>query len=209
MTEDTNANDSALMSALTTEHFVLQSARGAITGEATSRVSIYLATLSSALIALGFVSSRPDEFAVFVASVFPVIVVLGEFTFLRLVQIAREDIAHLEAIELIRRYYRTLTPSAAQYFPDLRERDAPTEFQTFMQITSRPGRQVWLTAASMIGVVNSLVAATGIGLLIRKANAPLGVAFAAGVVVALVLFWLHAHYQLVRWTVDEPSPEAV
>ncbi len=110
MTELAPTNDGTLLSALMTEHFVLQSARGAITGEATSRVSIYLATLSSALIALGFVSSRPEALTGLAIGVFPVVVLLGEFTFLRLVQIAREDIAHLQAIQLIRRRRRLARP---------------------------------------------------------------------------------------------------
>jgi hypothetical protein len=53
--------------------------------------------------------------------------------------------------------------------------------------------------------VNSIIAAAGLGLLLRKANAPLPVAFATAVVVALTLCWLHARYQLVRWTVEPRS----
>jgi hypothetical protein len=206
MTNGPDERDGALLSALMTEHFVLQSARGAITTESTSRVSIYLATLSSALIAMGFLSSRPDDFAAFVVGVLPVIVLLGEFTFLRLVQIAREDIGHLKAIQLIRRHYRTLAPTAAQYFTDLGETGSDRDYQTFMQITPHPGRQVWLTAPSLIGVVNSIVAPAGVALLTRKASAPLVVAFVVAVPVAVVLGLFHARYQLVRWSVD-PQPD--
>jgi len=41
------------INALVTEHFVLQSARGALVGEMVGRGSIYLGAVSSGLIALG------------------------------------------------------------------------------------------------------------------------------------------------------------
>ena len=49
----------AFMTALVTEHFVLQGARGQTNGEMTGRAALYLATVSSTLIALGFVARRP------------------------------------------------------------------------------------------------------------------------------------------------------
>lgn len=51
------------MSALVTEHFVLQSAASATIGESGSRVAIYLSSLSSGLIAIGFASSSPHALA--------------------------------------------------------------------------------------------------------------------------------------------------
>jgi hypothetical protein len=59
----------ALMSALTTEHFVLQSALSANTGEVGTRASLYLFSLSSSLVALGFASQSPDLFVPFLAIV--------------------------------------------------------------------------------------------------------------------------------------------
>ena len=41
----------AFMTALVTEHFVLQGARGQTNGEMTGRAALYLATVSSTLIA--------------------------------------------------------------------------------------------------------------------------------------------------------------
>jgi hypothetical protein len=49
------------MSALVTEHFVLQSAASSTISESGSRVAIYLSALSSGLVAIGFASSSPQE----------------------------------------------------------------------------------------------------------------------------------------------------
>ena len=56
-TDDADSADNIdkLLTALTTEHFVLQSVRGGISGEATSRATLYLSALSASLVALGFV----------------------------------------------------------------------------------------------------------------------------------------------------------
>jgi hypothetical protein len=47
------------MSALVTEHFVLQGTSASTISEGGSRVSIYLSALSSGLVAIGFASGRP------------------------------------------------------------------------------------------------------------------------------------------------------
>lgn len=46
----------AFMTALLTEHFVLQGIRSTVTSESASRAALYLASLTGSLIALGFVS---------------------------------------------------------------------------------------------------------------------------------------------------------
>jgi MarR family transcriptional regulator, organic hydroperoxide resistance regulator len=51
------------MSALGTEYFVLQSTASSTIGESGSRVSIYLSSLASGLVAIGFASSSPRGFA--------------------------------------------------------------------------------------------------------------------------------------------------
>ena len=66
-----------LITALTTEHFVLQGALSANTSEVGTRASLYLFSLSSSLVALGFASQSPERFGPFVAIVLPLAVFLG------------------------------------------------------------------------------------------------------------------------------------
>jgi hypothetical protein len=48
-----------LLTALTTEHFTLQGARSQTISETSARASVYMLSVSSALVALGFVSQMP------------------------------------------------------------------------------------------------------------------------------------------------------
>jgi hypothetical protein len=76
---------SAFYNAIQTEHFVLESARSITVSESSSRASLYLMTLSSSLIAFGFLAQT--KYATpFLGVVLPVIVLLGMFTFERLVE---------------------------------------------------------------------------------------------------------------------------
>lgn len=73
-------------------------------------------TLSSALVAYGFLA-RTEYALGYLAVVIPVIVLLGVFTYVRLVQTSLEDVAALIAMQRIRRWYGSLLPGAAAYFP--------------------------------------------------------------------------------------------
>lgn len=57
----------ALLSALLTEHFVLQSGRSTLTAESGSRSSLYPAVLSRALVATGFIGSQVSALTPFLA----------------------------------------------------------------------------------------------------------------------------------------------
>ncbi len=82
--EDTQ-RQSALMSALVTEHFVLQTAASAPVTEAAARTSLYVFALSSALVAMGFTSRSLELFVPFAAVVLAGVFLLGLFTIVRLV----------------------------------------------------------------------------------------------------------------------------
>jgi hypothetical protein len=65
------------MSALVTEHFVLQSTASSTISESGSRVSIYLSALSSGLVAIGFASATPHALASLADTVLPTVFILG------------------------------------------------------------------------------------------------------------------------------------
>src|SRR5438552_14442191 len=153
----------AFMSALVTEHFVLQTAASATVTEAASRTSLYVFSLSSSLVAMGFVSPFPETFRLFAAAIIPALFVLGLFTTVRLVDTGIENLHFLRGIAHIRGYYRTLTPEAAVYFSA--ERGRWPEAHLAPALWS--GRLVAFltTAASMIAFINGIVAGTGVTLL--------------------------------------------
>ena len=173
--------DPQLLTVLTTEHFVLQTARGGTIGEANGRASIYLGALSSALIALGFVADQPDTFRAFAAVVLPAVLLLGWFTFMRMVQTTVENVLYLTRIQRIRRWYAQLAPNAP-WFADLAPAE-PGEAAAALTTTGmRPGRlQMLFTAAAMVAALNSIVLGTASCLLLRALEAaPLPAAVVIG-----------------------------
>ena len=207
MTDD-QERQKALLTALTTEHFVLQTALNGTTSESSARASLYVVTLSSALIAMGFVAESSNVFLPFVATVLPAVFVLGVLTVLRMVDAGLEMSKFLTGIARIRAYYRTLTPEAAAYF-------AP-EFGRWPEanVHSNPVFKLGLVAAflttnaTMIAFVNSLVAGAGVALLTSSLLGNVQVALPLGLdgVTVVAVFALFYAYQ--RWRITDGSPPA-
>jgi hypothetical protein len=186
----------AFLSALLTEHFVLESARGITVAESSSRSSLYLTMLSSSLVAFGFLA--PTEYAMgFLAVIIPVVVLLGVVTFERLVQTSMEDIAALTAIQRIRRYYGTLLPGAGGYFTMPRGTHAPNELLDIGR--RRSWRGIFFTVSSAIAVVNSIVAGAGVAVALTQSGAEELASIASGIAGAVVLALLHGVYQYHRY----------
>lgn len=201
------STSAAFLSALVTEHFVLQSARGVLTAESTSRITIYLGVTSSSLIAMGFLASDHDALITFVATVMPVLFLLGVLTFVRLLQIGVEDVAHLAAIQRIRRRYLTLDPDGPSYFPDLPvlpaggagQRAAGAEALAFMGLTGER-TQLLFTAATVVALVNSVTGGAVVTLLATALTLPRPAAVAMGVALAVVLVAGHVITQQRAYT---------
>ena len=95
---DLQAREQAFMSALVTEHFVQQSAASATISESSSRASLYLLSLSSSLVALGFATQSRQAFPYFAATILPAIFVLGIFSFVRVTDTAMSNLNSLREI---------------------------------------------------------------------------------------------------------------
>jgi hypothetical protein len=182
------------ISALGTEYFVLQSTASSTISESGSRVSIYLSSLASGLVALGFSSSSPRAFASLAFTVLPTVFVLGWFTVVRLTDTSVANIVSLRRMELIRRYYAALAPMAPSYFG---VDDSPTA-----QRSVRYGRWSFLfTMASMVITVNCVLGGATIALLCDLAfKAPLPAAAGIGVAAGLALLALSLWYEHRRLT---------
>ena len=108
-----------LLSALTTEHFTLQGARAQTASESASRASLYILSVSSTLVALGFIgqgSTTGETFEVFALTVLPTLYVLGVFSFIRVVECGAEDFRYGVAINRIRGYYKQIAGDQAELF---------------------------------------------------------------------------------------------
>ncbi|MFL5768021.1 MAG: hypothetical protein ACJ758_09305 [Actinomycetota bacterium] len=184
------------VSALTTEHFVLQSARVATISEANGRSTLYLGTLSSATIAIAFIGQANelgDSFYLFALTLLPSVFLLGIFTFLRLVQTGIEDYVYGLGTLRIREYFLRLDPKVAPFF-------LPTDaagikrLQRMGMIPTGP-LQGLLTAGSMVACINSIVGGVAVALAVRSLlDASVPVAAVTGAVAALAFAALFLSY---------------
>jgi hypothetical protein len=184
---------SALFNALLTEQFVLQSVRGVTVSESAGRASLYMTTLSAALVAYGFLADT-DAALAYLGVVLPTLFLLGIFTWQRLVQTTLEDIIALNGIQRIRTYYSTLLPGADYFFPQPTDRTAVNEL---LDIGTRASwRALVFTTASSVLTVNCVVASTGVTLAVHQWGLSKPAAVTMGVLVGLVLFVALASYQI-------------
>jgi hypothetical protein len=194
---------SAFISALTTEHFVLQGALSGNTSEVGTRASLYLYSLSSTLVALGFASRSPELFVPFVAIVLPALFILGTFTAVRLVDSNLEGLLYLNGIARIREYYRGLGPEAAEHFSA--EFGRWPENRAWPPLRMGPFVGLITTTASVVAFLNSILAGVGVSMLVgglvRENQSVVGVV--VGVSVALVLMALFFVYQ--KWRYDSAT----
>src|SRR4051794_29785449 len=193
----------------TTEHFNLQTGRAATISEANGRAMIYLAALSSSLIALAFIGQMSRvgfAFDAFALIVLPVLAFIGVVTFERLVQLSFEDIAYAERIGRLREFYVTVAPGLAPYVLVVRGSSAQASLQGG---APRPtGWQLTLTTAGMIAVVNSMVLAACAGLVLRTLGvASLGTILAGGAIIGAAALSIQRRHQ--RRARDAYAPETV
>jgi hypothetical protein len=178
---------------LLTEQFVMQSVRGVTVSESSSRASLYMTILSSALIAYGFLAET-DVAPAYLGVVLPIVFLLGIFTWERLVRTSLEDILAVGAIQRIRRYYATLLPGAEHFFPQPTDRTAVNELLDIGAPSSSRG--VVFTTSSAILTVNCIVGSTGIALALYEVGLAAAASIVIGVLAGLVLFIALASYQL-------------
>jgi hypothetical protein len=187
----------ALLTALTTEHFTLQGARSQTVGESAARSSMYMFSVSSTLIALGFVSQVSEGgevFQLFALAVLPTLFFLGVFTFVRLVQSSVEDVRYGRAINRIRHYYLELAGEEARYFV-MSGHDDPRGVLSNMSLEAGSRWQLFVGTASAVSVVNSVVGAGGLAILFGVTlDLPLAVAAVAGIAFLVASVAVHMRY---------------
>ncbi|HKW58825.1 MAG TPA: hypothetical protein VJR46_03635 [Candidatus Dormibacteraeota bacterium] len=197
---DQQAKEQAFMSALVTEHFVQQSAASATISESSSRASLYLLSLSSSLVALGFATQSRQAFPYFAAGVLPAIFVLGIFSFVRVTDTAMANLNSLQAIVRIRHYYAGLLPEAEKFFGQRDAEDDAATALTFLG-TTRSSINVLFSMASTLAAINSIVAGVGVVILVVAifGVGSLGLAVAIGAVLVILLMVAAVAYQLRRF----------
>ena len=193
---------------LTTEHFTLQTGRGNTIAEANGRITMFLSTVSSTLVALAFIgqiSRLGAAFYVFGLVLLPSLLAVGLFTFARVVQVAIEDAIYLRGINRIRHLYLELAPQLAPYFLLSTHDDARG---TLLELGIAGPRermlQPFLSASGMVATVNSIVAGVFAGLVLGAlVSLPLAATTAAGIIGFVVSVCLHQWHSRARWIASD------
>ena len=177
-----------LLTALSTEHFTLQGARSQTMSESSARASVYVFSVSSALVALGFIGQLDEVgnvFNVFALTVLPTLYLLGVATFIRLVECGAEDFRYGMAINRIRHYYKELARDRADLFLLSGHDDATGVFANMG--LPLEGRKPFFAFSTAVLVINSVVGAAAVALVLGAAlDVSLALAVGVGVAAAVV-----------------------
>jgi hypothetical protein len=197
---DEKDQQQAFLTALTTEHFVMQTTIGATLSEIQARASMFIGALSGALIAMGFASQSDIAFVPFVATVLPGIFVMGVLTVLRITDISIESASAEVSIARVHKQYRALGPEAEAFFQPKFGRWPESPINPALRLGSFVA--YWTSAASMIAAIDALVAAAGTALLLHLA-AGIGLPLSIAIGAALAIGLLVAFYQYQKLRIAE------
>jgi hypothetical protein len=189
---DASTRPSAV-SFVTTEHFALQSARAATIAESTGRATMFLASASGGLVALGLVATAAGvgtAFYAFGLVLLPTLAFVGLVTFERALQTGLEDYLLHRRIELLREYYFSEAPELRKYLVSV----PPTVFVPGSLLAGR--RQVFRSVAGMVGVITAVLAgATASLIAIAASGHSLTAALVSGIVVGLATIVVLMRFQ--------------
>ena len=204
---DPNEADSRkqMLQVMTTEHFVLQTARSATIQEANQRANLFLTTVSSTTIAIAFVAQVTQMgglFVLFSLILLPCVYFIGVVTFVRATQVAVEDMVHARGMARIRHYYVEIAPEVGRYLihPVHDDRSALSVDKGFRSSEW----QFFATASGMVSTISSVIAGVFTAIVGKSV---IGLGIELSVMVGLVSFaasilWLR-HYHVQAWAEAE------
>ena len=188
-----------LMQALGNQYGRLQAARGGTIAESSSRTSVYLTTLTGAVVALSFVAQASrfgDAFFDFALAVLPVLFFLGTVTYYRLLQTGVEDVIYARSMTRIQKFFSEIDVAHADLFS--------ASAVDFVGLASLGLFKLWwqqfLSAAAIVAIVNAILAGVFISVtvayLVKSASL---LAIAAGAVAALIIALAFLRHQWLTW----------
>jgi hypothetical protein len=178
----------AAVTFVTTEHFTLQGERSRAISELGARASIFLATVSGGLVALGLMATATHvgtAFYAFALILLPTLSFVGLVTFERTLQTSSEDHNNAHRIARLRSYYFHHAPELTDYLLSV----APEERLMVQGLATGPWQRL-LTIPGMVAVITSVLVGATVGMLVAViSNHSLPAALATGGVTAIATIW--------------------
>jgi hypothetical protein len=168
-TEASIVPDAVRVQILATEHWSLLATRSMTWNEIFTRTSMFLTTLSAAVVALALVAQATDfgeNFRIFALVVLPTVLLLGIGTYIRLGDAMTEDVWIVIGMNRLRHAYLDLAPDLEQYFITGHDDDIASVMRTYgANARIRPSRIlsgtpiiVAIIDAMLVGVIVALLA---------------------------------------------------
>ncbi|MCJ9750661.1 hypothetical protein MOV61_08005 [Neorhizobium sp. BETTINA12A] len=204
MAEEGN-DTNTILQCMTTEHFVLQTARAATIQEANQRANLFLTSVSSVAIALSFVAQVTEmgmPFVLFSLILLPCLFFIGLVTFIRAVQVAIEDMVHARGMARIRHYYVDVAPIMQKYLIHSTHDDLSA---VLVDKGFKPSPlQYFMTTAGMVSVVSSTVAGVFAGIFTTAvAGAGMALGLIAGTLALSARVFVLRRYHVRAWAAAE------
>lgn len=194
----------------TTEHNVLAATRATIAADSAQRSTMFFTSVSSALIALAFVSqvaSMGRIFIFFACTILSTLTVVGLLTYARIVQQAMEDTLLVHGMNRIRHWYSEVAPELTSYF-------VTSTHDDYRGVMSGMGLKInsfqsWLTTACTLALVNSVLAGSLVGVAVTfAARARIGIAMLVAFGGFVVALWVHQRISCTFWKAQGARYEA-
>ncbi|MEV6491162.1 hypothetical protein AB0M20_21500 [Actinoplanes sp. NPDC051633] len=196
---------------LSTEHWSLLGSRTALLAEAQQRTSVFLTVLSAAIVASALLADVTGFSAGAVALtvvLMSVVLFLGLTTYLRLVQINRDEKLAVLAMNRLRNAYLRMEPALRPYFtasPYDDRRGFETSYSLIAPATNRTKSYFLITTPTVVATIDAAVAAAIAGLLLDRVTTDPVVLVGGGVLAfGLVWSWLF----LVQRRMTDPMRDA-
>jgi hypothetical protein len=181
---------------LATEHWSLLASRSLIWNEAMSRATVFLSVLSAATIALALLADATGfgpQTTTLALVLLPVVLFLGIAAHSRLVDINREEVELVLAMNRLRRAYLQLAPALEPYFSTGHHDDERGLAASYLRAGRggpRLGRwiQILVNTPTIVATVDAALAAAIVVLVVRAAEAATTVAVAVGALAFLVVW---------------------
>lgn len=207
------ATTEQILQFLTTEHFTLQTAKSATVAEANGRATLFLSSVSSAVVALAFigqVSGIGTAFFIFGLVLFPSLLFLGFVTFERAIQTAIENMLLSRGINRIRHFYVETAPEVNKYFMQSANDDVDGALYNMGIVPSSSTFQHFVTNAGMISVINSILAGVFSGILLSfEFSFNVYICALIGIVIFILSAFLHHSYQMRKYADFEKRLEVL
>src|SRR6195256_2764739 len=183
----------SIVAFMTTEHFTLQTARGAANAEISSRLQLFVTSLSGTIVTLALaaqLSGLGPVFHTFALILLPTLYLLGVMTLLRILQASNEWRIYGQGMARIRHYFVELSPQISPYLV------MPSTDDPWANLGAVGIRTAWwqglLTAGALIVGLDSIVDGSLICLLVKIVTPGAGIPLVCGVVgfvVSLVVLY--------------------